>query len=52
MTARLTRSFAAVLILVGGLVHLDLWNSGYRNIPKIGILFMANFGARLYSPPL
>lgn len=43
MTARLTRSFAAVLILVGGLVHLDLWNNGYRTIPKIGVLFMANF---------
>jgi hypothetical protein len=45
MTARLTRSFAAVLILVGGLVHLDLWNNGYRTIPKIGVLFMANFMA-------
>lgn len=45
MTARLTRSFAAVLILVGGLVHLDLWNNGYRTIPKIGVLFMANFVA-------
>ena len=43
MTVRLTRLFAAALLLVGGLVHLELWNSGYRHIPKIGPLFMANF---------
>jgi hypothetical protein len=43
MTAHLTRSLAAVLLLAGGAVHLNLWNSGYRHIPKIGPLFMANF---------
>ena len=43
MTARLTRSLAAVLLLAGGIVHFNLWNSGYRHIPKIGPLFLANF---------
>ena len=43
MTARLTRAFAAVLLLAGGIVHFNLWNSGYRHIPTIGLLFMANF---------
>ena len=43
MTARLTRSFAAALLVIGGIVHFELWNSGYRHIPKIGPLFMANF---------
>jgi hypothetical protein len=43
MTARLTRSLAAVLLLIGGIIHYDLWTSGYRSIPRIGPLFMANF---------
>jgi hypothetical protein len=43
MTARLTRSLAAVLLLAGGMVHYDLWRNGYRHIPTIGLLFMANF---------
>lgn len=43
MTARLIRLFAALLLVAGGLVHLELWNGGYRAIPKIGPLFMANF---------
>lgn len=43
MAARLTRSLAAVLLVAGGLVHLELWNGGYRAIPQIGPLFMANF---------
>lgn len=43
MTARLTRSLAAVLLLAGGVVHYNLWKSGYRHIPKIGPLFLANF---------
>jgi len=42
MTARLTRLFAAVLLLAGGLIHYDLWNAGYRHIPRIGPLFIAN----------
>lgn len=43
MTARLTRALAALFLVAGGLVHLELWNGGYRAIPKIGPLFMANF---------
>ena len=43
MTARLTRLLAAILLVAGGIVHYELWNSGYRHVPKIGPLFMANF---------
>ena len=43
MTARLTRLLAAALLLTGGIVHLKLWNGGYRSIPRIGPLFLANF---------
>ena len=43
MTARLTRLLAAAFLLAGGIVHLDLWNGGYRYIPRIGPLFLANF---------
>lgn len=43
MNARFARSLAAALLFVGGIVHFDLWNDGYRHIPKIGPLFMANF---------
>jgi hypothetical protein len=44
MTARLTRLLASALLLAGGIIHYELWNSGYRNVPKIGPLFLANFG--------
>lgn len=43
MTVRLTRLLAAALLLAGGIVHLNLWNGGYRHIPNIGPLFIANF---------
>ena len=43
MTARLTRLLAAGFLLFGGILHYGLWMSGYRSIPKIGPLFMANF---------
>jgi hypothetical protein len=43
MTARLTRLLAAIFLVIGGVVHYHLWRSGYRSIPKIGPLFMANF---------
>ena len=43
MTARLTRLLAAAFLLAGGIVHLNLWNGGYRYIPRIGPLFLANF---------
>ena len=29
--------------MVGGIIHYDLWTNGYRSIPKIGPLFLANF---------
>jgi hypothetical protein len=47
MTARLTRLLAAVFLLIGGIIHYTLWTSGYRFIPKIGPLFMANFLASI-----
>jgi hypothetical protein len=43
MTARLTRSLASALLLAGGIIHYDLWRGGYRYIPRIGPLFLANF---------
>lgn len=43
MTARLTRLLAAALLLAGGIVHFNLWTTGYRHIPKIGPMFLANF---------
>ncbi len=42
MQRLLVRLPAAVLLLVGGLVHLDLWPGGYRGIPYIGPLFFIN----------
>ncbi|HEV7863619.1 MAG TPA: hypothetical protein VGR20_12995 [Acidimicrobiia bacterium] len=39
---RLARFVAAVLILTGGAIHLQLWRGGYRGIPRIGPWFMAN----------
>ena len=43
MGSRLTRAFAAVLLLAGGIIHYNLWSDGYRQIPKIGPLLLANF---------
>ena len=37
-----TRMVAALLLAVGGGVHLDLWRDGYRGIRYIGPLFLAN----------
>lgn len=39
---RSTRIAAAAFVLIGGLVHLQLWRTGYREIPRIGSLFIAN----------
>ncbi len=39
---RLVRLPAATLLLVGGFVHLQLWQDGYRAIPNIGPLFLVN----------
>ena len=43
MTARLLRTVAAVFLVSGGVVHYHLWTSGYRHVPRIGTLFLANF---------
>ena len=42
MIARVTRPVAAVLLLLGGILHYNLWQHGYRHVPKIGPLFLAN----------
>lgn len=39
---RITRVAAAAFVVVGGLVHLQLWRSGYKSIPYIGSWFIAN----------
>ena len=44
---RLARIPAAVFVLVGGVVHLQLWRGGYKGIPYIGGLFLANAGASM-----
>ena len=49
MTARLTRLLAAALLLAGGIVHLDLWNGGYRYIPRIGAITTLGFALFLQS---
>ena len=36
------RLLAAVLLLAGGAIHLNLWRGGYEGIPYIGPLFLAN----------
>ena len=42
---RTLRLLAAGLVLAGGLIHYDLWSGGYRFIPSIGPLFLANLVA-------
>jgi hypothetical protein len=39
---RVSRLCAVAFVAVSGLIHLQLWQSGYRGIPNIGRLFMAN----------
>ncbi len=39
---RITRLPAAVSLAVGGIIHLQLWLSGYRVIPYVGPFFIAN----------
>jgi len=39
---RITRLAAAAFLLVAGGIHLQLWRTGYRGIPYIGPLFLAN----------
>lgn len=42
---RLVRLPAAALLLLGGFVHLQVWQDGYRAIPNIGPLFLVNVAA-------
>lgn len=42
---RSTGIAAAVFVSAGGLVHLQLWRSGYRGIPYVGPLFVADVAA-------
>lgn len=39
---RALRFVAAGLVLAGGIVHLKLWNDGYKDIPDVGPSFLAN----------
>ncbi len=39
---RIARLAAAAFVLAGGLIHLQLWQDGYREIPVIGPWFVAN----------
>jgi O-antigen/teichoic acid export membrane protein len=39
---RISRVAAALFLLVGAGIHLDLWRTGYRGIRWIGPLFVAN----------
>ena len=41
-TPVVSRMVAALLLAIGGGVHLDLWRDGYRGIRYIGPLFLAN----------
>jgi hypothetical protein len=36
------RSLAALLVLAGGLIHLHLWDGGYRNVDNVGVMFLLN----------
>ena len=36
------RMLAAALVLAGGVVHLRLWNDGYKDVPDIGRAFLLN----------
>jgi len=36
------RLLAAGMVVVGGVIHYDLWSGGYRGIPSIGPLFIVN----------
>ena len=40
--SRSLRAAAALALLVGGLIHLDLYFNGYRSLPEIGRGFMVN----------
>jgi hypothetical protein len=43
--AWIARLAASTFLLIGAAIHLDLWRRGYRDIPSIGPLFLANVAA-------
>jgi hypothetical protein len=36
------RGVAALLVLAAGLLHLHLWDGGYRHVDNIGVMFLVN----------
>ena len=36
------RFVAAALVLAGGIVHYELWDDGYKDIDKVGPMFVIN----------
>lgn len=41
---RISRLCAVTFLVIGGLVHLQLWRMGYRGIPKVGTAFLVSIG--------
>jgi len=39
---KIARVAAALFVIVGGVIHFQLWRTGYRGIAYIGPLFIAN----------
>lgn len=39
---RISRLCAVTFVVIGGLVHLELWRTGYRSLPNVGTAFLAN----------
>lgn len=39
---RISRICAVTFVVIGGLVHLQLWRSGYKGIPIVGDAFLVN----------
>lgn len=39
---RISRLCAVAFVIIGGLVHLELWRSGYKAIPYVGKAFLVN----------
>lgn len=39
---RISRICAVTFVVIGGLVHLQLWRSGYKGIPYVGNAFLLN----------
>jgi hypothetical protein len=42
----------AGLLIASGLLHLDLWDIGYRHVPTLDVLFLVQAGAALAAAVL